>query len=73
MYTIEEKNNYFLRRKYIRVYLVAERSKVRVCGRSLAVVASLNPAGGMDVCVVCVVSKDKRQNAGKSRRRNNYG
>ena len=34
---------------------VAERSKARVHGRSLAEVAGSNPAGGMDVCVVCVV------------------
>ena len=35
---------------------VAERSKARVCGRSLAGIAGLNPVGGMDVCVVlCVV------------------
>ena len=32
---------------------VTERSKATVCGRSLAGVADLNPAGGMDVCVVC--------------------
>ena len=32
---------------------VAERSKARVCGRSLAEVAGSNPAGDMDVCVVC--------------------
>ena len=38
--------------------LVAERSKAWVCGRSLAGIAGLNPAGGMDICV-CVVSKDK--------------
>ena len=31
---------------------VAERSKARVCGRSLAGVAGSNPAVGMDVCVV---------------------
>ena len=31
---------------------VAERSKARVCDRSLAGVAGSNPAGGMDVCVV---------------------
>ena len=37
---------------------VAERSKARVCDRSLAGIAGLNPPGGMDVCVV----KDKRQN-----------
>ena len=34
---------------------VAERSKARVCGRSLAGVAGSYPAGGMDVCVLCVV------------------
>jgi hypothetical protein len=32
---------------------VAERSKKRVCGRSLAVIAGSNPAVGMDVCVAC--------------------
>ena len=32
---------------------VAERSKVRLCGRSLAAVAGSNPAGGMDVCLLC--------------------
>jgi hypothetical protein len=33
---------------------VAKQSRVRVCGQSLAgVVASLNPARGVDVCVVC--------------------
>ena len=31
---------------------VGERSKTRVCGRSLAEIAGSNPAGGMDVCVV---------------------
>ena len=35
---------------------LCERSKVRVCGRSHAEIAGSNPAGGMDVCVVC---KDK--------------
>jgi hypothetical protein len=34
---------------------VAERFKARVCDQSLAGVAGLNPAGGMNVCVVCVV------------------
>jgi hypothetical protein len=34
---------------------VAELSKARVCGRSLAGVPGSNPAGGTDVCVVCVV------------------
>ena len=33
--------------------LLAERSKARICGRSLAGIAVSNPAGGMDVCVVC--------------------
>ena len=32
---------------------VADRSKARVCGRSLAGIAGSNPAGGMDVCVLC--------------------
>ena len=34
---------------------VAERSKARICGRSLTGIAGSNPAGGVDVCVVCVV------------------
>ena len=34
---------------------VAARSKARVCDRSLAEVAGSNPAGGMDICVVCAV------------------
>jgi hypothetical protein len=34
---------------------VTERSKTRICGRSLAGIAGSNPAEGMDVCVVCVV------------------
>ena len=34
---------------------MAERSKARVCGRSLAGVAGSNPAEGMDVFVLCVV------------------
>jgi hypothetical protein len=37
---------------------VAERSKAWVCSRSLAGIAGLNLAGGMDVCllwVLCVV------------------
>jgi hypothetical protein len=32
---------------------VAERSKTRICSRSLAGVASSNPIGVMDDCVVC--------------------
>ena len=42
---------------------MAERSKAMVCGRSLAGVAGSNPAGGMDVCVMCIV-KDKRETQG---------
>jgi hypothetical protein len=38
---------------------VTERSKARVCGGSLAGVATSNPAGGMDVCVVCCTVKTK--------------
>ena len=33
---------------------VAERSKAPVYGRSLAGIAGSNPAGGMDVCLLCV-------------------
>ena len=49
---------------------VAEWSKTRVCGGSLAGVAGLNPAGGMDICVVlcvcCTVEKrDKQGQQGK--------
>jgi hypothetical protein len=40
---------------------VVERSKARVCGRSLAGVAGSNTAGGMDVCVVYCTVKDQRQ------------
>jgi hypothetical protein len=41
---------------------VAERSKVRVCGRSFAGIAGWNPAGGAWIFVLCVLySKDKRQ------------
>jgi hypothetical protein len=32
---------------------VTERSKARICGLSLAGVTDSNPAGGMDVCIVC--------------------
>jgi hypothetical protein len=35
---------------------VAVRSKAWVCGRSLAGIASSNPAGGMDVFFVSAVS-----------------
>ena len=47
---------------------VAERPKVRVCGRSLAGIEGSNPAWGIDVCVVCVLcNKDKKP--GQSRKR----
>jgi hypothetical protein len=36
---------------------VAERSKASVYGRSLAGIAASNPAGGMDVCQCCVLSR----------------
>jgi hypothetical protein len=34
---------------------VAARSKARFCGRSLAGIAGSTPAGGMDVCLLCVL------------------
>ena len=46
-------------------FLVAERSKATVCGRSLAGFAGSNPGGGMDVCVACCKYRQKRQNAGQ--------
>ena len=48
---------------------VAERSTSRVCGRSVAGVAGSNPAGGMDVCVVCCTVRTKRQKPGQSGQR----
>ena len=45
---------------------VAERSKARVCRRSLAGVAGANPAEGLDVCLLCVLySKDKKAKPGQ--------
>ena len=38
---------------------VAERSKARVCGRSLPGVTGSNPAGSMDICVVCCTLRTK--------------
>jgi hypothetical protein len=32
---------------------VAARSKAWVCGDSLARIVGSNPAGGVDICVVC--------------------
>ena len=37
---------------YCRPVPVAERSKARVYGRSLAGIVGSNPAGGMDVCLL---------------------
>ena len=38
---------------------MAERSKARVCDGSPAGIAGSNPAGSMDVCVVCFTVKLK--------------
>jgi len=35
---------------------VAARSKECVCGRSLAEIAGLNPAGGLEICLLSVLS-----------------
>ena len=48
------------------------RSNARICGYSLAGIAGLNPARGMHF-VLCVVSKEKRQNTGQSGQRTKYG
>ena len=32
---------------------VAAQSKACICGRSLAGIAGSNPAGGVDVCLLC--------------------
>ena len=50
---------------------VAARSKAWVCGRSLAGIMGLNPAGGMDVCllwVLCVVRQRSLRRADHSSR-----
>ena len=39
---------------------MAERSKARVYGQSLAGIPGSNPAGVMDVCVVCVVRQGQK-------------
>jgi hypothetical protein len=41
----------------VRIYVasVAVRSVAWVCGRWLAGIAGSNPAGGMDVCLLCVL------------------
>jgi hypothetical protein len=51
---------------------VADRSKARVCGQSLAGVAGFNPAGGMDVCVVCVAQYRQKAKA-RTIRTKRYG
>ena len=48
---------------------VTDRSKTRACGRSLAGIAGLNPAGGMDVsCECCVVRQRSLRRADPSSR-----
>jgi hypothetical protein len=41
-------------------------SKVWVCGRSFSGIPYSNPAGGMDVCLVCVVCCDVEVSASVS-------
>jgi hypothetical protein len=48
---------------------IAERPKTRVCGLSFAGVAGSNPAGGMDVCVVCCTVKGEKAKPGQSGQR----
>ena len=40
---------------------VAKRSQARACGLSLAGIAGSNPAGGMDVCVLCCKQRKKEK------------
>jgi len=50
---------------------MAERSKARVCGRSLAGIAASNPAGGMDVSLLsllCTVRQRSLRRADHSSR-----
>jgi hypothetical protein len=49
---------------------VAERSKTRFCCRSAAGIAGSYPGGGMDVCLLCVVSKDLKAKRRTMRTRN---
>ena len=44
---------------------MAERSKEWVCSRSPAGIAGSNPAGVMDVCVVCVVQQGQKAKSGQ--------
>ena len=48
---------------------VAERSKAWVCSPSPAGIAGSNPAGDMDVCVVCVVQLGQKAKPGHSGQR----
>jgi hypothetical protein len=48
---------------------VAERSKAKVCCRSLAGIAGSNRARDMDVCVVCVVQYGQKAKPGQSGQR----
>ena len=72
----ECKNNSVLRRSQCQSVLtrmssvqiqVAEWCKARVCSWLLAGVAGLNPAGGMDVCVVVSKGGKKKQKEAKCR------
>jgi hypothetical protein len=40
---------------------VVVRSKAQTCGRSIAGIAGLYPAGGIHVCVVCFTGKTKEK------------
>ena len=45
---------------------VAERSKAKVCGCSLAAIAGSNPAGGMIVCLLRVLCVSEVSATGRS-------
>jgi hypothetical protein len=45
---------------------VAERCKARVCSRELAGISGSNTAGGMDVCLLCVLSSTGASAIGRS-------
>ena len=42
------------------------RSKAWACGRSHAVIPGSNPAGGIDICVVCCTVKTNKQSTPQS-------
>ena len=50
------KNQKLASARYVWTIPVVARSKAWVCGRSLAGIVGSNPAGGMDVSLVSVVS-----------------